>query len=138
VHNVYRAPVPERATHYESFNGGPSHYRSAPTASERRFENVQHREPTQEQSEHERRSIGMPEQRMGNNHGVPPTAATPRPGGFNDPQVEHVRPAPAMRAEPVRVNPGAARPEGHPGGRQGEHPAERQGEHHGRPEGDRR
>ena len=138
AHYVYRAPVPERASHYESFNGGASHYRNAPTASERRLENVQHHEPTQQQSEHERRSIAIPEQRMSHNHGMPPTAATPRPGGFSDPQVERVRQAPEMHAQPVHVSPGMARPEGHPGGHQGEHQGERQGEHHGRPEGDRR
>lgn len=162
VHDVYRAPVPQRPSHAESFNGGPSHYRAAPTASERRFEGAQHREPTQEQSEHERRSFAAPEQRMGNNHGRPPTAATPRPGGFGDPQVEHVRQAPeppmrqapGMRVQPIRVNPGMARPEGNPGrpegnpaggrpqgqpgGHPAERPAERPGEHRGHPEGDRR
>jgi hypothetical protein len=143
VHDVYRAPVPQRPSHYDSFNGGQSHYRAAPTVNERRFERSPHREPTQEQSEHERRSIAIPEQRMGNNHGMPPTAATPRPGGFNDPLVEHVRQAPQMRVQPVRPNPAGARPEGNPGGgrpqdQPGGHPGERPGEHRGRPEGDRR
>jgi hypothetical protein len=155
VHNVYRAPVPQRPSHPESFNGGPSHYRAAPTASERRFEAAPHREPTQEQSEHEHRSMAMPEQRMGNNHGRPPTAATPRPGGFGDPQVEHVRQAPEphtrqapeMHVQPVHANPGMARPEGNPGGghpqgqpggHPGERAGERPGEHRGHPEGDRR
>ena len=115
VHNVYRQAVPQRESHAESFNGGESHYRNAPTASERRFEGARHGEPTQEQAEHERRSIATPEQRMGNNHGQPPTAATPRASGFGDPQVEHVRQAPEMRVQPVRGNPGMARPEGNPG-----------------------
>lgn len=155
VHDVYRAPVPQRTRPVDSFSGGPSHHRAVPTPGERRFEAAPHRDPTREQAEHERRSIAIPEQRMGNNHGRPPTAATPRPGGFNDPQVEHVRqapagpahPAPQMRVQPVRPNPGMARPEGNPGGgrpqgppagRPGERQGERPGEHHGRPEGDRR
>ena len=143
VHNVYRQSVPQRESHAESFNGGESHYRNAPTANERRFEGARHGEPTQEQAEHERRSISMPEQRMGNNHGQPPTAATPRAGGFGDPQVEHVRaqpemrPQPAtrgqpeMRAQPVRPG-GGERPQAESRG--GERP---QGEPHGngRPEG---
>ncbi len=165
VHEVYRAAVPQRPTHPESFNGGPSHYHAAPTASERRFEGAPHREPTQEQSEHEHRSIAMPEQRMGNNHGTPPTAATPRPGGFEDPHVEHVRqapaprppqpgpetrmrqPAPEMHVQPVRPNPGMARPEGnpnpnpsvgHPDAHEGGRGPGQGGEHRGHPEGDRR
>ena len=113
VHNVYRAPVAQRHGPAESFNGGNSHFRTPPTANERRFEGAQHGNPTPEQIDHEHRAIGMPEQRMGNNHGRPPTAATPRPGGFGDPQVEHVRQAPEMRAQPVRPGPGM-RPQGQP------------------------
>jgi hypothetical protein len=116
VQNVYRSAVPQGPGHRESFNGGASHYRTAPTASERRIEGGQHGNPTQAQMDHETRAISMPEQRMGNNHGVPPTAATPRPGGFGDPQVEHVRAQPERSAQPVRGNPGMARPEGNPGG----------------------
>jgi len=101
VHDVYRAPVPRRPTHPDSFNGGPSHYHGGPTASERRFEAAQHRDPTPEQVEHERHSFAMPDQRMNNNHGRPPTAATPRPGGFNDAQVEHVREVPQARVREV-------------------------------------
>ena len=115
VHDVYRAPVQQHWNHPDSFNGGESHYRAGPTPTERRFEGARHGEWTQEQVEHERRAISTPEQRMGNNHGMPPTAATPRPGGFNDPQVEHGRQAPEMHVQPVRGNPAMARPEGNPG-----------------------
>jgi hypothetical protein len=139
VHDVYRAPVSQRPAPTESFNGGNSHLRTPPTANERRFEGRPHGGPTPEQVDHEHRAIGMPEQRLGNNHGMPPTAATPRPGGFGDPQVEHGRPAPQphaqpeMRAQPVRPGPGPgpgrdARPQGEPGG----HPGG------GRPEGEHR
>ena len=146
VHGVYHERVAQRPAPTESFYGGNSHYRTPPTANERRFEGRPHGSPTSEQMEHEHRAIGMPEQRMGNNHGMPPTAATPRPGGFGDPQVEHVRQAPPgrsqpemrgqpdMRVQPVRPGPGRdARPQGQPG-QPGEH-----GEHgHGdRPDGDR-
>ncbi len=122
VHNVYRAAVPQRPVHAESFNGGKSPYHVQPTASERRFEGATHNTPTQAQMEHETRAISMPEQRMGNNHGVPPTAATPRAGGFGDPQVEHVRAQPEMRAQPMR--PGndmhvQGAPRGEPGPRPG-------------------
>ena len=112
--------------------GGNSHWRTPPTASERRFEGARHAEPTPQQVEHEHRAAGMPEQRMGSNHGMPPTAATPRPSGFGEPQVERARPAPEMRAQPVRPAP-AMRPQGgephaHPGQRQG---GERGGRHDG-------
>jgi hypothetical protein len=139
VHNVYRAAVQQRPTHAESFTGGKSPYHTPPTASERRFEGAPHDSPTQAQRDHETRAISTPEQRMGNNHGQPPTAATPRPGGFGDAQVEHVRQAPEMRAPPARGgapmgrpegNPGGGRPQGQPGGHPG---GERGG---GRPEGD--
>ena len=120
VHDVYRAPVPTRPSHQESFNGGNSPWHSQPTRNQRRFEGGHHPEWTHEQSEHETRAIGMPEQRMGNNHGQPPTAATPHPGGFGDPQVEHGRPAPQpqMRAQPMRPwgQPRAEPPHGNPGG----------------------
>ena len=136
VHNVYRTPVPARGGPTESFNGGNSRFHGQPTASERRFDGAQHNNPTREQMDHETRAIGMPEQRMGNNHGVPPTAATPRPGGFGDPQVEHVRPAPQMRAQPERPNGGMrteAQPRGEPAGRpQG---GERGAQPAGRPQG---
>jgi hypothetical protein len=143
VHGVYRAPVARRPAPTESFNGGNSHYRTHPTATERRFEGARHGNPTPEQLDHEHRAFGMPEQRMGNNHGRPPTAATPRPGGFGDPQVEHVRAAPEMRVQPVRPGP-AMRPEGQPNAPRGEphgNAGQRRqgdGEHGGRPEGERR
>ena len=148
VHDVYRTPVPQRPAHPESFNGGKSPWHTPPTANERRFEGGQHPNWTQEQTDHEHRAVSMPEQRMGNNHGTPPTAATPRPGGFGDPQVEHVRQAPEMRVQPVRSGPGArpeaaaprgeprAEPRAQPQGNAGPRPGG--GERGGRPDGDRR
>ena len=145
VHNVYRTPVPQRPVHQESFNGGNSPWHAQPNANERRFESAQHGNPTQAQMDHEHGAFGMPEQRNGNNHGVPPTAATPRPGGYGDPQVEHVRPAqqaptrgqPQMRAQPeTRAQPAPAReerPQGQPGG--GGRPGGGGHEGGGRPEG---
>jgi hypothetical protein len=149
VHDVYRAPVPQRPVYRESFNGGGSPWHTPPSADQRRFEGGRHPRATPEQERHEQRAIGMPEQRLGNNHGAPPTAATPRPGGFGDPRVEHVRPAPQMRPQPGGGGPGMARPEGPPNrgaGPRGEprgqphagpapHP---QGERGGNPHGDQR
>ena len=134
VHDVYRTPVPQRPPHAESYMGGNSHWHTGPTASQRRFEGRQHPNPTPEQTDHEHRAIGMPEQRLGNNHGAPPTAATPRAGGFGDPQVEHVRPAPEMRPQPGRYGPGMARPEGRPE-RGGAPRTEPRGEPQGQPHG---
>ena len=110
VHNVYNAPPPARPAPRESFNGGDSRYRAQPTASERRFQGAAHGAPTSEQVEHEHRAIGMPEQRMSNNHGAPPTVATPRPGGFGEPGVEHVRAAPEPRGGPPARQAGPGRP----------------------------
>ena len=149
VHDVYRAPVPQRPAHADSFIGGNSHWHSQPTAGQRRFEGGQHPDWTQAQQEHEHRAMVTPEQRMGNNHGAPPTAATPRPGGFGEPQVEHTRPAPQMhpqpehhapdmRAQPVRPSP-SMRPvetphmEGAPRG--GEPHGQPRSEPHGQPQG---
>jgi hypothetical protein len=144
VHDVYRAPVPQRPAHPESFIGGNSHWHGQPTASQRRFEGGQHPDWTREQQEHEHRAMGTPEQRMGSNHGMPPTAATPRPGGFGEPQVERARPAPEVRAQPARhvpdmraqpVRPGPAmRPAEAPhmeGGPRNEPRAQPRGEPHG-------
>ena len=113
VRNVYNTPVAQRPAPRDSYNGGDSHYRTQPTAAQRRFQDTPRGNPTPAQVDHEQRAMKMPEQRMANNHGAPPTAATPRPGGFGDPQVEHVRQAPEMRAQPVRPGPGA-RPQGQP------------------------
>ena len=139
VHAMYRAPVPQRPAHAESFIGGNSHWRSQPTASQRRFEGGQHPGWTQEQQEHEHRAFGTPEQRMGSNHGMPPTAATPRPGGFGEAQVEHARTAPEMRAQPVRPGP-SMRPAEAPhmeAGPRGEAHAQPRGEGRGHPGGNR-
>jgi hypothetical protein len=129
VHAVYSAPVAQRPAPRESFNGGGSRYRTPPTASERRFQGATHGGPTPEQMEHEHRAIALPEQRMNNNHGAPPTAATPRPGGFGEPGIEHVRAGSEMRGEPQgRPAPArAAHPQGQPQRNNG-----------GRPQGDER
>ena len=80
---------------------------------------------------------------MGSNHGMPPTAATPRPGGFGEPQVEHARAAPEMRAQPVRPGPAMRPAEAPPmeGGPRNEPRAQPRGEPHGEgrghPGGDR-
>jgi hypothetical protein len=132
VRNVYNTAPPARPSPRESYNGGDSHYRTPPTANERRFQGSAHGAPTTEQVEHEHRAIGMPEQRMSNNHGAPPTAATPRPGGFGDPAVEHVRPAPEVRGgqpgRPMTGEQGGRRdpaPQGRPAaGGQGERPGQ--------------
>ena len=91
VHEFYSAPVVQRPAPRDSFYGGPSHYRTPPTAYERRFQGARHGDPTPEQVEHEHRAIALPEQHMVRNHGAPPTAATPRPGGFGEPGVERSR-----------------------------------------------
>jgi len=109
VHDVYRAPVPQRPAARDSFNGGSSHYQAQPTRGERQAQVGQHGGPTAEQQSHEQRAMALPEQRMGNNHGVPPTAATPRPGGFGEPGVEHVRAEPEGRG---RAPAQAGRPNG--------------------------
>ena len=125
VHNVYNHPMPSHeAPGRESFNGGESHFHGQPTAAEHRYENAPHGEPTREQTEHEHRAATMPEQRMGNNHGMPPTAATGHPGGFGEPEVERGRTENEMHAPQMQHG-------GEPAGRpQGGAPM-------GRPEGGR-
>jgi hypothetical protein len=93
VHRSYDHPMPPRAAgpDRESFNGGDSHLRTPPTADERRFAQRRHDEQTSAQKEHEQRAFSTPEQRMANNHGTPPTAATPRPSGFGEPGFERGR-----------------------------------------------
>jgi hypothetical protein len=158
VHDVYTAPVPARPATRESFNGGASRYRAQPTPNERQFQGAQHGGPTSAQMDHEHRAMTMPEQRMANNHGVPPTAATPHPGGFGEPGVEHVRAEPPQahgrpQGQPGRVDEGArpqvqparpnevARPQVQaPHGNEGGRPQDRPGRVNdgGRPEGEQR
>jgi hypothetical protein len=143
VHAVYNHPVSSRpGPGRESFNGGDSHYRGQPTAAEHRYAGAPHGDPTHEQMEHEQRAMATPEQRMANNHGLPPTAATARPGGFGQPEVERGRTEAEMHAMPaMHGGPPTGRPEGGPpmgGHAEGGHPegghpgggGEHGGEHH--------
>ncbi len=98
VHNVYRAPGSAHASRALPARARELQRRRVRTSmAPHRRPNAavpargQHGAPTNEQAQHEQRAMGMPEQRMDNNHGAPPTAATPRPGGFGEPGVERGR-----------------------------------------------
>ena len=154
VHAAYGRPMAVRPMPaHDSFNGRGSHFTAPPTAAERRFEDARHGQPTPEQLEHEHRAVATPEQRMANNHGMPPIAATPRPSGFGEPGFERGRSEQEMRQAPHEVRPPAPRemhvptppmrapqptmeaPRGAPGGGGG--PRMEGGRGGGRPEGGR-
>lgn len=121
VHDVYDQPMHDHGSEArDSFNGGDSHFHGRPSPAEQHYQGAMHGGPTPEQVDHERRAMNMPGQRLSNNHGVPPMAATARPGGFG--QLPPPAPRPAGDARP----PGMAPPQA--GGRP-------QGGNDGRPEG---
>ena len=78
VHAFYGRPNPvfRPGAAHESFNGPGSHFHAPPTRDEQRWTAAPHGEPTPAQMAHEHRAYGVPQQRMGINYGLPPTAAT--------------------------------------------------------------
>ena len=111
------ARAPERTR--ESFNGGDSHYRTpAERPASAASKGAAHGNADARAAWITNTArFGMPEQRMANNHGAPPTAATPRPGGFGDPaggtRADGARDASAAASA---ARPGPARVENNGGG----------------------
>jgi hypothetical protein len=76
-----------------AYNGGTGGLAVRPTPQEEAVAHEQHVAPTSLQTEHEHTAASNPQLRYTANHGVPPIAATARPGEFTGHGVVGARPA---------------------------------------------
>jgi len=84
MHNVYNAPVRYDSGSHVSYNGGRGGVSARPTAQEESASRERHVPPVAAQTQHAQAARANPQQRASANMGRPGTAATPRPGDFND------------------------------------------------------
>jgi YXWGXW repeat-containing protein len=85
IHNVYNTTVINNTTvNRVSYNGGSGGIDARPTREEEAAARDRHIPPVGAQTQHLQAARANPELRASANHGRPPVAATPRPGGFNE------------------------------------------------------
>jgi len=84
IRNVYDAPVRHYNENHVSYNGGNGGISARPTAQEESAARERHVPPVAVQTQHAQAARANPQQRASANMGKPGTAATPRPGDFND------------------------------------------------------
>ncbi len=118
ITNVYNSPV-ENHTQFNhvSFNGGTNGVRMQPTQAQVAVGREQHTQPTPAQTQHFQAAQTNPALQHSTNNGVPPIAATSRPGEFGGqgvvagrgaanpapaPQAQHVAP-PVAQQQPVHA-----------------------------------
>jgi hypothetical protein len=83
IHNTYNTTIANNVTvNRVSYNGGEGGIQTRATAQEQSYANERHVPPVAEQRQHVEAARGNPELRASANHGVPPIAATARPGDF--------------------------------------------------------
>jgi hypothetical protein len=95
IHNVYNSTVINNNTTINrvSYNGGNGGITARPTTEEEAAASERHLPPVAAQNEHLQAARSNPQLRASVNHGVPPIAATPKPGAFNDRQAVRARAA---------------------------------------------
>ena len=84
IHNVYDTHVTYSNESRVSYNGGNGGISARPTADEESAARERHIPPVAAQTQHAQAARANPQQRASANMGKPGTAATPRPGDFND------------------------------------------------------
>lgn len=86
VHNVYNTRVENNYTRETrvSYNGGEGGINERPTRDEESAAHERHIPPVHDQVQHVQAARGDRELRASSNHGKPPVAATPTPGGFHE------------------------------------------------------
>ncbi len=99
ITNVYNKTVIVNNHTRASFNGGNGGVQARPGAQELAAEHEHHLTPVSMQLQHEEGARSNPALRASSNHGVPPIAATPRPGVFAGEGV--VAPHPVAMSHPV-------------------------------------
>lgn len=95
IHNVYNTTVINNNTTINrvSYNGGNGGITARPTPEEEAATRERQLAPVAAQTEHVQAARSNPQLRDSVNHGVPPIAATPKPGAFNDRQAVRARAA---------------------------------------------
>lgn len=94
ISNVYERNVNHDGGNRASYNGGPGGVAAQPDQQQRDYQNQHHYQPTQMQMQQEHMAAGNKQMFVNQNHGVPPIAATARPGDFSAHNVEPARNAP--------------------------------------------
>src|SRR5271170_1601144 len=83
IHNTYNTTVVNNTTvNHVSYNGGEGGVEARPTAQETSYANQHHTPPVAAQTQHVEAARSNPELRASANKGVPPIAATAKPGDF--------------------------------------------------------
>jgi WXXGXW repeat (2 copies) len=83
IHNTYNTTVVNNVTvNRVSYNGGEGGVAARPTAEQTSYAGEHHIPPVAAQTQHVQEAQRNPELRASANHGVPPVAATAKPGDF--------------------------------------------------------
>jgi hypothetical protein len=112
IHNVYNTTVINTTTvNRVSYNGGNGGINARPARDEEVAAHERHVPPVAMQTQHVQAARANTELRASVNHGMPPIAATPRPGAFKDRAVVAAKEAGAIHNSATRSeNSVAARP----------------------------
>jgi hypothetical protein len=113
IRNVYNTTVVNNTTvNRVSYNGGNGGINERPTRQEQAAAHQRHIPPVPVQTQHVQAAHANPAQRASANHGMPPVAATPKPGAFADrgvvPAKEGGRYNPPSRSQINASHPGTA------------------------------
>ena len=83
IHNTYNTTIVNNTTvNHVSYNGGEGGVVARPTAQQASYAKEQHIPPVATQTQHVQQARSNPELRASANKGVPPIAATAKPGDF--------------------------------------------------------
>src|SRR5271163_1869064 len=83
IHNTYNTTIVNNVTvNHVSYSGGEGGVEARPTPQETSYANQHHIPPVAAQTQHVEEARGNPELRASANKGVPPIAATAKPGDF--------------------------------------------------------
>jgi hypothetical protein len=118
IHNTYNTTIVNNVTvNHVSYNGGTGGVEARPTPQEESYANERHVPPVAAQTQHLQAARTNPELRASANHGVPPIAATAKPGDFKTGIVASQRAGGEYKAPPAnatRAGGPAAGKEGQP------------------------
>src|SRR5450631_1051316 len=133
ITNVYNKTVINNVTvNRVSYNGGTGGVRAQPTAAETAAAHERHLPALPAQEQHVQAARSNPALRTSVNHGVPPVAATPRPGAFSGADVvpaKHPGTMSVVPMSPPAEHPAQPRPGSQPQQPQLRQPQEQQPQH---------
>jgi hypothetical protein len=114
IHNTYNTTVTNITVNHISYNGGAGGVAARATPQEESYANERHVGPVPAQMQHVQAARSNPELRASANHGMPPVAATAKPGDFRTGVVAarqaggEYRPPPANAAHGNEARPAAS------------------------------